>query len=309
MPLANTSPKILLLGGSGQVGTHLKGYLSQLGKLIVPNRSSIDFSRIDKIEDYLKCVSPHIIVNAAAYTNVSAAEKEKKNAFIINSFAPEIVAQFAAKNNVFLIHYSTDYVFDGNKDSAYEETDTPKPLNVYGESKLDGERRIQNSGCDFLILRTSWVFSLVGKNFCKSILDMAKKNKELRVVCDQFGAPTHAELIASASFNAIKQNLKCEESKKNKGLYHLTSKGRVSWHELAFYLVQNAKIKNAKFNCRLENIQSTFSNNIDGGLIRPSNSQLSCKKFEQDFGIKLPAWNIHVDEFINQWVRAYENET
>lgn len=309
MTSVNHAPKILLLGGSGQVGTHLQSYLSELGKLIVPNRFSLDLMQMNEIEPYLNSVSPNIIVNAAAYTDVKEAERDKKNAFIINSFAPEILAKFAVRKNSFLIHYSTDYVFDGTKNVAYEEQDTPQPINVYGESKLDGEQRIQKTGCNHLIFRTSWVFSLIGKNFCKTILEKAKTSKGLEVVCDEFGAPTHAELIAKASFSAIKQNLNSNENEKKLGLYHLTSTGCINWYELACYLIQGAENKNVKFDCSPENIQEIFGNKGDGLLVRPSNSQLSCKKFMKDFGFRLPIWNLYVDEFIDQWVRAHENET
>ena len=229
--------KILLLGKDGQVGTELKRTLLPLGTVISVGRSDLNLENLSDLSRLLNIHLPDIIVNAAAYTAVDKAEHDEEAAYTINAKVVSVLADYAQNKRILLVHYSTDYVFDGQKEGAYLETDTPNPQNIYGASKLAGEQAILESGCDFLIFRTSWVFSISGKNFIKTILRLAKEKESLNIVSDQFGAPTSAELIADVTALAIVSYRKggiC------KGIYHLTPTGTTTWHNLACYVVDSA---------------------------------------------------------------------
>ncbi|MDE2428346.1 MAG: dTDP-4-dehydrorhamnose reductase, partial [Burkholderiales bacterium] len=231
--------KILLTGTTGQLGQALKKNLSQHHTVVAPTRSELDLSRTDQIAEYIQTVRPELIVNPAAYTAVDQAESEPDLAEKINAIAPGIMADEAKKLDIGLIHYSTDYVFDGSlRDAegqlhAYSEQNACNPLNVYGKTKLAGEQAIQASACRHLILRTSWVYSMTGKNFLLTMLRLAKERKELRIVNDQWGAPTSAPWIAEVSTTLIQQIATAHDAaawwKQHSGLYHLSTTGHTSW--------------------------------------------------------------------------------
>ena len=223
--------KILLFGKNGQVGWELNRSLQPLGEVVALSREEADFSNPESLRKIVSEISPDVIVNAVAYTAVDKAEEEEELAAIINGVAPGILAEEALKINALLIHYSTDYVFDGAKDSPYIETDKPNPINAYGRTKLAGEVVIQSSDCDYLIFRTSWVYASRGHNFLLTMLKLASEREELSIVADQMGAPTTAKLIADTTALSIRQAMGEKQSGNfSSDLYHLATSGSTSWH-------------------------------------------------------------------------------
>jgi len=228
---------ILLLGAHGQVGAALRPLLASLGTLTAWTRADLDLQQPAQIRARVLEVRPQLIINAAAYTAVDRAESEPHIAHAINATAPAVLAAVASQCDALLVHYSTDYVFDGNKTTPYLEEDAAHPLNVYGQTKLEGERAIQSSGCRHLIFRTSWVYSATGHNFLRTILRLAKTQSRLRVVADQQGAPTAAPMIARLTLQAIQA---VQADTQRAGLYHLSAAGQTTWHGFAQAIVQAA---------------------------------------------------------------------
>ncbi len=225
--------RILITGKNGQVGYELERSLQGLGEIIALDRSQMDLADLDQVRDVIRRIKPTLIVNPAAYTAVDKAESEPELALRINGEAPGLMAEEAKKLGAAMIHYSTDYVFDGSKDGPYVETDPTSPINVYGSSKLAGEQAIQATGIPHLILRTSWVYSTHGKNFLLTMLRLAKEREELNIVSDQFGAPTWSRTIADTTAHIVAQSLATSDQQTwwqaRAGLYHLTAQGRTSW--------------------------------------------------------------------------------
>lgn len=281
--------KILLFGVNGQVGFELARSLLPLGDVIALNRENADLTDLEKCRATIQTIQPDVIVNAAAYTAVDKAETERDSAFLINAKAVEVFAQEAKKVGALLIHYSTDYVFDGTKNAPYLEEDLPNPLNVYGESKLAGEQSIQASGVDYVILRTTWVFAARGQNFVKSILRLAAEREELNIVADQIGAPTSARFIADTTAHILRQ-AQCERSAKtfSAGIFNLTNSGETSWFGFAEKIVELARLQNLDLKNRLINPIPTTS--YPTPAKRPANSRLSTEKLQQRFGLNLPTW-------------------
>ncbi len=275
--------KILLLGGNGQVGWELARTLLPLGEVVGLNREQADLTDLEKLRQIVQTIRPDVIVNAAAYTAVDKAETERNLAFLINAQAVEILAQEAKKLNALLIHYSTDYVFDGTKNAPYFENDATNPLNVYGESKLAGELAIQASGADYLICRTTWVFASRGQNFVKSILRLAAEREELNIVADQIGAPTWARLIAESTAHIVRQ-AQHERGAKTfvSGIFNLTSAGETSWHGFAEKIV-----KLVQLTCAIKPIPTS---EYPTPAKRPANSRLSTERLTQRFGLTMPTW-------------------
>ena len=275
--------KILLFGANGQVGFELARSLLPLGDVIALNRENADLTDLEKCRATIQTIQPDVIVNAAAYTAVDKAETERETAFLINAKAVEVFAQEAKKVGALLIHYSTDYVFDGTKNTPYLENDLPNPLNVYGESKLAGEQAIQASGVDYLILRTTWVFASRGQNFVKSILRLAAEREELNIVADQIGAPTSARFIADATAHIL-QKAQCERHAKTfiSGIFNLTNSGETSWFGFAKKIVEARAVS-----CVIKPIPTTA---YPTPAKRPANSRLSTEKLQQRFGLNLPTW-------------------
>jgi dTDP-4-dehydrorhamnose reductase len=233
--------KILLFGKNGQVGWELNRAMQPLGEVVALGREDADFSEPESLRELVNKSKPDVIVNAAAYTAVDKAEEEEDLALLINGKAVEVLADEALKLDALLIHFSTDYVFDGGKDSPYSEDDEPGPINVYGRTKLAGEHAIKSSGCDYLIFRTSWVYASRGNNFLLTVLKLAAEREELKVVSDQSGTPTSARLIAETTCLCVSQSMRDKtDGCFSSGLYHLAASGYTSWHGFANEIVKKA---------------------------------------------------------------------
>ncbi|MBI5923601.1 MAG: dTDP-4-dehydrorhamnose reductase [Betaproteobacteria bacterium] len=271
---------ILLTGCNGQVGWELQRTLAPLGRVTAIDRNALDLADADSIRAVLSEVRPRIIVNAAAYTAVDQAENEATQALLVNGQAPGVMAEEAKRLGALLVHFSTDYVFDGNKNGCYVEQDVTNPLNTYGRTKLAGELAIQSSGCRYLIFRTCWVYGLRGKNFLRTILRLAETKDELRIVADQCGAPTWSRMIAEATAAALATRTVAE------GLFHLASTGSVSWHgftQAILELTEQMRLRNPT-------LTAIPSSDYPQSAVRPLNSRLSCDLLEQAAGIRLPDW-------------------
>ena len=284
--------RILLTGVNGQVGFELQSALTSLGEVIAVTRQDMDLTNQASILQILEKYQPTIIVNPAAYTAVDKAELEQEQAYLINRDAPKTMAEWAVTHNALLVHYSTDYVFDGTKEGSYVEEDIPNPQSVYGLSKLLGEQAIQQSGAKHLIFRTSWVFGVHGNNFIKTIIRLAKERESLNVVADQHGAPTSARLIAQVTTQALAQYL--QDAQFNAyGVYHLTSNGQTTWHEYARLIVDNVQQKQ-KIPLLKDNIVAIPSSAYPVPAKRPTNSCLNCDKITHSFNVDLTHWPIDV---------------
>ncbi|MDV6340594.1 dTDP-4-dehydrorhamnose reductase [Nitrosomonas sp. Is24] len=283
--------KILLFGKNGQVGWELQRSLAPLGELIALSSSSEEFcgdlTDFSGIQQTLRQVSPDIIVNAAAYTAVDKAESEPGRAYALNAEAPAVLAQEAKRLSAWLIHYSTDYVFNGHSSQPYLETDDCDPLNVYGKSKLEGEKNILNSGCSHLIFRTSWVYAAYGNNFIKTILRLAQQRDKLTIVDDQIGSPTGAELIADITAHAL---LMIKEKPAISGLYHLTAGGSTSWYGFAKFILENAERMNYQLKIQSSTLKPIASSDFPLPAKRPFNSRLDTGKLTKTFDLTLPSW-------------------
>lgn len=287
---------ILLTGKNGQVGWELQRTLATLGKVIAMDRQGMDLANPDSIRSVIRKTKPNIIVNAAAYTAVDKAESEPDLAMQINGVAPGILAEEAIKSGALLVHFSTDYVFDGSKRSPYLEEDAPHPINVYGNTKLAGENAILATGASSIILRTSWVYGLRGQNFLVSILRRAQDQKPLRVVADQIGAPTWSRLIAETTghiLSCILSRGRSAEDDSSRGVFHLTASGHTSWHGFARAIVATARRLSAYAAQHYpppEQILSIASEDYPSPARRPKNSALSNAKLLETFGLTLPDW-------------------
>lgn len=279
--------KLLLTGPTGQVGSALLATLPKLGQLTAAGRSRLDLMKPASIMDTVQAVRPDVIVNAAAYTAVDQAETEESIAMTVNCDGPALLAAEAAKLGALLVHFSTDYVFDGEKTSAYLETDAPNPINAYGRSKLAGEEAIRASGCRYLILRTSWVYAVSGKNFLLTILRRAREGKELRVVDDQRGAPTSSIMIANATppaiLRVVSDDLLC-------GLYHMSAAGSTTWFRFARAIVDASGAS--------ATVHSTSSSEYPAAARRPRNSLLDNTKLALQLGVRLPPWETGMHEVL-----------
>ncbi len=274
--------KILLTGCSGQLGRELKRSLASLGELVACDRSQLDLSDPKSLRETVRSIVPTVIINAAAYTAVDKAEAEPAIADAINAAAPGILAEEAKASGALLIHYSTDYVFDGAKATPYTEDDVPAPLSAYGRSKLDGELAIVASDCRHLIFRTSWVFGLHGANFMKTMLRLGRERDELRVIGDQFGAPTWSRHLADVTALVLARR------EPPSGVYHLTAAGETSWHGYAEAIFAEARI--AGLIDKTPMVRRITSADFPLPAPRPANSRLDCSRFQRDFDLQLPDW-------------------
>ncbi len=291
--------KILLFGRKGQIGRELSRSLLPLGQLITLGREELDLTDLNALIHVLKQLQPDIIVNAAAYTAVDKAEQEQIQAYLVNEHAVAVMAEYAQKHDALLIHYSTDYVFDGKKQGAYIESDLRTPLSIYGASKSAGEIAIENSGCRGYIFRTSWVFSQHGHNFIKTILNLARQKDVLSVVADQYGAPTSAELISDVTLLAI---YAAQKGQLMPGIYHLTANGITSWHGLACYLLEKTLAQQIDFNLVPSKIQPVSSEEYPLPAVRPKNSVLDTRALSGALQIVFPDWSMYVDRMITQLI-------
>ncbi|MBJ7277916.1 dTDP-4-dehydrorhamnose reductase [Marinobacter salarius] len=275
--------KVLLLGKTGQVGFELQRTLSPLGNINAPGRAELDLMDEQAVAAYLAYVKPGLIVNAAAWTAVDAAEEQRVEAERMNAGLPAQLAAWAKKENCRLVHYSSDYVYPGTGESPWQETSTTGPLSHYGKTKLQGDRAIEQSGADHLIFRTSWVYSARGNNFMKTMLRLAESKTELNIVADQIGAPTPARLIAQITTLAIHSQL-------SKGLYHLAPKGETSWHGFAREIFGLAQQTGKQLTMGPENAHPIPTSDYPTPATRPLNSRMDVTKLEQTLNIQLPTW-------------------
>lgn len=293
--------KILLFGKNGQVGWELQPSLAPLGELIALDRNSQmhcgDLSDLDGIAETVRDLQPDIIVNAAAYTAVDKAESEPELAEMINAQAPAVLAKAAQSYGAWLVHYSTDYVFDGSGDQSWSEDDAVNPLSVYGKTKLEGEQAIQASGCLHLIFRTSWVYAARGHNFAKTMLRLAQQREQLSVINDQIGAPTGAELIADVTAHAIRV---AQSRQVVSGTYHLVASGETSWFDYAAYVFDFARKAGIDLKLPEEGLQPISTSQYPTPAQRPLNSRLNTKKLQSAFDLTLPAWQLGVERMLTE---------
>ena len=273
--------RILLTGISGQLGFELQRTLAPVGEITALDRQALDLQDTAAIRNMVRDIKPQIIVNPAAYTAVDQAEKEPDLAFAINAKAPAVLAEEALGCNALLVHYSTDYVFDGQKAHAYTEDDLPNPLNVYGRSKLEGEQAILAKGCRHLIFRTNWVYGMRGQNFLLTMLKLGQERPTLNIVNDQIGVPNWSRMLAEASALAIFATIK-NRSANFDGVYHLSAKGKTSWYGFARTIFEQANIT--------VTLNAIPSEKYPTLAKRPKNSRLNPEKFYRVFGLELPPW-------------------
>ncbi|MDD5580116.1 MAG: dTDP-4-dehydrorhamnose reductase [Methylobacter sp.] len=294
--------KILILGCTGQVGWELQRSLAPLGDVTALDRRQADLADAESLRHVIRDFKPQIIVNAAAYTAVDKAESEPDLAYSINAIAPSVMAHEAKTTNAWLVHYSTDYVFDGKQQGRYTEADATGPLSVYGRTKLEGERVIQESGCKTLIFRTSWVYAARGNNFAKTMLRLAKERDQLQVVGDQWGTPTSAELIADITAHALHQAMKKPELA---GLYHLTASGETNWHGYACHVLTQAQMLGQSLKVKPSEVAPIATTNYPLPAARPKNSRLDTTKLQTTFGLHLPDWQVHVNRMLKETLGEY----
>ncbi|WP_215846274.1 dTDP-4-dehydrorhamnose reductase [Candidatus Pantoea bituminis] len=290
---------ILLFGKNGQVGWELQRALAPLGNLIALDRHSADycgdFENPQGIAETVRKLKPTVIVNATAYTAVDKAESDKEKAQLVNATAVEFLAKAAEECGALLVHYSTDYVFNGSGDKPWNEDDATEPMNVYGETKRQGEQAIARNMSKYLIFRTSWVYAARGNNFAKTMIRLAKDRETLSVINDQFGAPTGADLLADSTAHAIRVALVKPEVS---GLYHLIASGTTTWFEYAGMVIAQARAKGVELQVQTINPVETAA--FPTPAKRPNNSRLNTTKFRETFGLVLPEWEVGVTRLIDE---------
>ena len=293
--------KILLLGKNGQVGWELQRSLAPLGELVALDADSKelcgDFTDLDGLANTVRAVVPDVIVNAAAHTAVDKAESEPQLARTINALASGLLAQEAKRANALMIHYSTDYVFDGNGDKPWLETDSVAPLNVYGTTKLEGEQLIQQSGCRHLIFRTSWVYGARGGNFAKTMLKLARERDSLSIIDDQIGVPTGADLLADITAHAIRT---AQQRPELSGLYHLVAGGETSWHGYASFVIDYARRNGVTLKVVPDAIKPVSTSAFPTPARRPHNSRMDTTKLQRAFDLYLPSWQNGVTRMLTE---------
>ncbi|HRM00272.1 MAG TPA: dTDP-4-dehydrorhamnose reductase [Acidovorax sp.] len=292
---------ILLLGKNGQVGWELQRSLSVLGQVTALDFDSTDhcgdFANPAGVADTVRALRPDVIVNAAAHTAVDKAESEPALAHTLNATTPGVLAQEAARLGAWLVHYSTDYVFDGSGSRPWVEADTPAPLSVYGATKLAGEQAIQQSGCQHLILRTSWVYAARGGNFAKTMLRLAQERERLTVIDDQWGAPTGADLLADVTAHAISH---LRQRPQDGGLYHCAAGGETNWNLYAKYVLAQASQAQAAINIKAKEVAPVPTSAFPTPARRPHNSRLDTRKLQATFGLTLPPWQHGVARMLTE---------
>ena len=280
---------IVLFGKNGQLGWEFQRILPLLGEVVALDREELDLCDLSAVERTLSGLKPGLVINASAYTDVDRAEKEPDLAMKLNALAPGIIAETSRRLGTVLIHYSTDYVFDGQKGTPYTERDRTNPLNVYGKSKLQGEENIKQAGGTYLILRTSWVYSLRGNSFVNKVLGWSRKNSLLRIVDDQVSNPTWARLLAEITALLLAQNQvnRYEKLRERSGVYHLAGSGYTSRYEWAKQILANDPQRPAQI---VRSIQPGRTEDFPTPATRPLFSALDCTRFEETFGLRLPPW-------------------
>lgn len=311
--------RFLIFGGNGQLGWELQRSLSPLGEVIAIDRRGMvtfnmpmtdivstkpfhgDLGRPDELRGTIRRLKPDVVVNAAAYTAVDRAEAEPAVAYAINAVAPGAMAQECAEIGCWLIHYSTDYVFDGMGSTPWGEASRTSPLNVYGQTKLEGERQIDASGCRHLVLRTSWLYSARGSNFARRILGLARERSSVSVVADQVGAPTPADLLADVTAHAIRHALGNPGSS---GVYHVAASGETSWYGFASTLIEHARRRGWTLSLSGAGLRPVPSSEYATAARRPLNSRLDCRKLERTFELRMPSWESGAERLLDELVPA-----
>jgi dTDP-4-dehydrorhamnose reductase len=290
--------KILLLGKNGQVGFELQRSLAPLGEVLALDRNSTshcgDLSNLEGLAETVRVFRPQVVVNAAAYTAVDKAESDQTTAHLINALAPEVLSRSCAAIDALLVHYSTDYVFDGSGQKAWVETDATGPVNVYGRSKLAGEQGIAKQGAKHLIFRTSWVYGTEGGNFAKTMLRLAQERDKMAVINDQFGAPTGAALLADVTAMSLQQPQALS------GIYHLAAAGETTWHAYAQYVLQTAKRLKPELDYKVKEVAAVSTSEFPTPAQRPLNSRLNCSKLQNALHCQLPDWQKGVDALLSK---------
>ena len=294
--------KILLLGKNGQVGWELQRALAPLGAMVALDRAGADGLRGD-LEDLeglartVRKLAPDVVVNAAAYTAVDKAETDVERAQRVNAEAPGVLAVAAAAVGALLVHYSTDYVFDGSGEQPWREDDTPAPLSVYGATKLEGEQHIQQTGCRHLILRTSWVYAARGGNFAKTMLRLGSERERLTVIDDQWGAPTGADLLADVTAHAVRH---LQSRPGDGGLYHCVAGGETTWHSYAKYVLEHARQAQPAIELKATEVAPVPTSAFPTPARRPHNSRLDTTRLQTTFGLVLPPWQQGVARILTE---------
>lgn len=292
---------ILLFGKGGQVGWELQRSLAVLGNVTALDHDSTDhcgnFANPEGIAATVRALKPDVIVNAAAHTAVDKAESEPELARLLNATTPGVLAREAAALGAWLVHYSTDYVFDGSGTRPWVEADTPAPLSVYGRTKLEGEQLIQQSGAKHLILRTSWVYAARGGNFAKTMLRLAQERERLTVIDDQWGAPTGAELLADVTAHAIRH---LQQRPQDAGLYHLVAGGEVTWNGYAKFVIEHASKAQSAIKIVAKEVAPVPTSAFPTPAVRPHNSRLNTSKLQTTFGLTLPHWQTGVERMLTE---------
>ena len=292
---------ILLLGKNGQVGWELQRSLALLGQVTALDFDSSehcgDFSQPDKVADTVRALRPQVIVNAAAHTGVDKAESEPDLAQLLNATTPGVLAQEAAKTGALLVHYSTDYVFDGSGSRPWTESDAPAPLSVYGRTKWEGEQLIEQSGAQHLILRTSWVYAARGGNFAKTMLRLAQERERLTVIDDQWGAPTGADLLADVTAHAIRH---LQARPQDAGLYHVAAGGETNWNLYAKHVLAQAQQAQPAIKFKATEVAPVPTSDFPTPAVRPHNSRLDTSKLQTTFGLTLPHWQAGVERMLTE---------
>jgi len=293
--------KILLFGKNGQVGWELQRSLAPLGELVALDRYSTelcgDLANLAGISATVRQLRPDVIVNAAAYTAVDKAESDAAMAHLVNAEAPGALAEAASAVGAWLVHYSTDYVFDGSGSQPWKENDPTGPLNVYGRTKLEGEQRIAAQCAQHLILRTSWVYAARGGNFAKTMFRLAREGDRLSVIDDQFGAPTGADLLADVTAHAIRQLL---QRPSDAGLYHLAASGEISWYTYAKHVLEYAQMVDSAIKIKATKIEPMPASALPALARRPHNSRLDTRKLQTIFSLNLPPWQQGVERMLDE---------
>jgi dTDP-4-dehydrorhamnose reductase len=313
MTAAASRPTILITGGTGQIGHELVRELATLGRVASPGRSVLDMTNPDSIRDVMREHRPALVVNAAAYTAVDRAESEPELCTLVNTDAVRVLAEEAASLGGAIVHYSTDYVFDGRKPEPYVETDAANPLNVYGRSKLASERLLADSGIPYLVFRTSWVYGTRRENFALTMLRLAREREELRVVTDQRGAPTWSRTVALGTRRALAKLMETGASLSEamhsvSGVYHLTARGSASWYEFAAAVLERDP---ARIDQRVKRIIPIATVEYPSAASRPANSCLDVTKIGTVFGVETAPWRHELNEVIaglHRWTAAASAE-
>ena len=290
--------KILLLGKNGQLGWELQRSLAPLGELLALDRQSTshcgDLSNLEGLAETVRAFQPDVVVNAAAYTAVDKAESDQPTAHLINALAPEVLSRTCEALGAYLVHFSTDYVFDGAGQKPWVELDGTGPVNVYGQSKLAGEQGIAKQGARHVIFRTSWVYGTEGGNFAKTMLRLAQEREKMAVINDQFGAPTGAALLADITALSLQQ------SQALSGIYHLAAAGETTWHAYAEYVLQTAKQFKPDIEYKVKEVAAVPTSEFPTPAQRPLNSRLNCSKLQQALQCQLPDWQKGVDTMLSK---------